>query len=98
MMHERLLNNCILTHTGVYSRTSDAHMIANYRVQTELSAVETTQDGSAIILGTVDGCVSVLAITDPEKPEMAKFLSTMPSRDEEVRLYFPHFLVIHIIK
>lgn len=59
-------------------------MIANYRVQTELSTVESTEDGLAIIIGTVDGCVSVLAITDPDKPDMAKFLATMPSRDEEV--------------
>lgn len=59
-------------------------MIANYRVQTELSSVESTADGRAIILGTVDGCISVLAITDPAKPEMAKYLSTMPSRDEDV--------------
>lgn len=66
-------------------RTTDAHMIANYRVQTELSTVESTEDGRAIIIGTVDGCVSVLAIADPAKPDMAKFLATMPSRDEGVK-------------
>lgn len=63
-------------------------MIANYRVQTELSSVESTQDGRAIILGTVDGCLSVLAIADPDKPDMAIYLSNMPSRDEGVRFYF----------
>ncbi|XP_039275654.1 NACHT and WD repeat domain-containing protein 2 [Nilaparvata lugens] len=64
-------------------RTGDAEMIANFRVQAELSAVESTDDGRAIILGTVDGCVSVLAIADPAKPEMRQFLANLPSRDVE---------------
>lgn len=59
-------------------------MIANYRVQAELSAVETTNDGKCIVLGTVDGCLSVFAIADPQKPDTKKYLSTLPSRDEEV--------------
>ncbi|EEB13481.1 conserved hypothetical protein [Pediculus humanus corporis] len=64
-------------------RTSDAQMIANYRVQAELSAVETTDDGKCIVLGTVDGCLSVFAIADPQKPEMKKYLASLPSRDEQ---------------
>lgn len=60
-------------------------MIANYRVQAELSAIDSTYDGKSIVLGTVDGCVSVLAIADPQKPEMKDFLSNLPSRDEQVR-------------
>ncbi|XP_066996019.2 NACHT and WD repeat domain-containing protein 2 [Anabrus simplex] len=64
-------------------RTSDTQMIANFRVQAELSAIESTEDGKAIVLGTVDGCLSVLAIADPEKPEMREFLKALPSRDEE---------------
>lgn len=59
-------------------------MIANFRVQAELSAVESTDDGKAIVLGTVDGCLSVLAIADPQKPDMKQFLSQLPSRDENV--------------
>lgn len=59
-------------------------MIANYRCQAELSSVESTQDGKALVLGTVDGCVSVLAILDPQKQDMVKYLAGMPSRDEEV--------------
>lgn len=77
-------------------------MIANYRVQAELSAVESTPDGKALVLGTVDGCVSVLAIVDTEKMDMGHYLSQMPSRDEQVsnsnviprqmtRLYSPPF-------
>ncbi|KAF5284944.1 hypothetical protein FQA39_LY16899 [Lamprigera yunnana] len=64
-------------------RTSDAQMIANYRVQAELTAVESTEDGKAIVLGTVDGCVSALAIEDTEKKDTDQYLSMMPSRDEQ---------------
>ncbi|XP_014255655.1 NACHT and WD repeat domain-containing protein 2 isoform X2 [Cimex lectularius] len=63
-------------------RTNDAKMVANYRVQAELTAIESTDDGKCIILGTVDGCLSVLAIADNNKPEMKEFLRALPSRDE----------------
>lgn len=59
-------------------------MIANYRVQAELTAVESTPDGNSLVLGTIDGCVSVLAIMDPSKKEMSNYLTEMPSRDEQV--------------
>lgn len=61
-------------------------MVANYRVQAELTAVESTPDGKALVLGTVDGCVSVLAILDTTKNDMNQYLAEMPSRDEEVRI------------
>ncbi|KAL6427737.1 hypothetical protein ACFW04_008880 [Cataglyphis niger] len=64
-------------------RSSDCEMIANYRVQAELSAIDSTHDGKSIVLGTVDGCVSVLAIADPKKPEMREYLANVPSRDEQ---------------
>ncbi|XP_011338040.1 NACHT and WD repeat domain-containing protein 2 isoform X2 [Ooceraea biroi] len=64
-------------------RSLDCEMIANYRVQAELSAIDSTYDGRSIVLGTVDGCVSVLAIADPKKPEMTEYLANVPSRDEE---------------
>ena len=60
-------------------------MVANYRVQAELSAIDSTYDGRGIVLGTVDGCVSVLAIADSHKPEMIDYLANLPSRDEKVR-------------
>ncbi|XP_015115878.1 NACHT and WD repeat domain-containing protein 2 [Diachasma alloeum] len=63
-------------------RSSDCEMIANYRVPAELSAVDSTYDGKSIVLGTVDGCVSVLAIADPQKPDMKEYLRALPSRDE----------------
>jgi len=69
---------------NLFHRSSDCEMIANYRVQAELSAIDSTYDGKSIVLGTVDGCVSVLAIADPKKPEMTEYLANVPSRDEEV--------------
>lgn len=68
-------------------------MIANYRCQAELSAVESSPDGKALVLGTVDGCVSVLAILDPQKKDMIEYLAGMPSRDEEVRKYISQILL-----
>lgn len=59
-------------------------MLANYRVPAELSAIETTEDGRAVVIATVDGCLSVLAIADSNKDS---FLSTLPSRDETVSIH-----------
>ncbi|CAB0044685.1 unnamed protein product [Trichogramma brassicae] len=64
-------------------RSSDCEMIANYRVQAELSAIDSTYDGKGIVLGTVDGCLSVLVLADPKKPEMKDYLANLPSRDEK---------------
>ncbi|XP_034936822.1 NACHT and WD repeat domain-containing protein 2 [Chelonus insularis] len=64
-------------------RSSDCEMIANYRVSAELTAIDSTYDGKSIVLGTVDGCVSVLAIADSQKPEMKSYLENLPSRDEK---------------
>lgn len=69
-------------------RTADAEIVANYRVQAELTAVESTEDGKALVLGTVDGCVSVLAILDTKKADMHEYLAEMPSRDEDVSFSF----------
>ncbi|XP_034663860.1 NACHT and WD repeat domain-containing protein 2 [Drosophila subobscura] len=63
-------------------RTGDTEMIANYRLQAELTAIKSSKDGRAIVLGTVDGCMSVLAIVDPKKQEMIEYLNELPSRDE----------------
>lgn len=62
-------------------RNSDTEMIANYRLQAELTAIKS--NGRNLVLGTVDGCISVLAIADPKLPEMTKFLLDLPSRDEQ---------------
>lgn len=59
-------------------RTSNTDMIANYRMQAELTAIKSTTDGKGLVLGTVDGCLSVFAIADPEKDETFKFLADLP--------------------
>lgn len=64
-------------------RTADTQMIANYRMQAELTAIASTTDGKGLVLGTVDGCLSVLAIADPENADIFKYLEGLPSRDEE---------------
>lgn len=64
-------------------RTATTDMIANYRMQAELTAIKSTTDGKGLVLGTIDGCLSVLAITDPDKQEIIKYLEDLPSRDEE---------------
>lgn len=64
-------------------RTSNTDMIANYRMQAELTAIKSTTDGKGLVLGTVDGCLSVFAIADPEKEETFKILADLPSRDEQ---------------
>lgn len=79
-------------------------MVANYRVQAELSAIDSTYDGKGIVLGTVDGCLSVLAIADPKKPEMKEYIANLPSRDEKVsknvflNLFFRYFKTKYLNK
>ena len=65
-------------------RTSDSHQIANYKMQAELTSIKSTKDGQSLVLGTVDGCLSVFCIGDPNKPEMNEFLRQLPSRDINV--------------
>ncbi|XP_055907671.1 NACHT and WD repeat domain-containing protein 2 [Eupeodes corollae] len=67
-------------------RTIDTEMIANYRLQAELTAIKSTKDGQCLVLGTVDGCMSVLAIVDPTKDAMIDYLNELPSRDESWKL------------
>lgn len=64
-------------------RTSNAEMIVNYRMQAELTAIKSTTDGKGLVLGTVDGCLSVFAIADPQNLDTFKYLAGLPSRDEQ---------------
>ena len=61
-------------------RVVDGVMIANYRVPADLTAIESTTDGTNIVLGMVDGNLTVLTIADPIKSEMKVYLSKLPSR------------------
>ncbi|KAK3849709.1 hypothetical protein Pcinc_043548 [Petrolisthes cinctipes] len=62
-------------------RLSDGRMIANYRVQAELTAIAGSEDGRTIVLGTVDGCLSSLTIADPTRPGIVDYLTDLPSRN-----------------
>jgi NACHT domain- and WD repeat-containing protein len=68
----------------INSRVRDGKMLANYRLSAELTAIETTEDGRCIVVGTVDGCLSVLAIADPLSPDPYQFLASLPSRSMQV--------------
>ena len=55
-------------------------MIANYRVPSNLTSVESTSDGNNVALGMVDGNLSILTIADPQKARMKRYLKSLPSR------------------
>ena len=61
-------------------------MIADYRVPAELSSIDTTADGKSVLLGTLDGCLTMLTIADPKNPKTVDYLLTLPSRNEEVAI------------
>jgi len=60
-------------------RVSDGVMIATYRVPSDLSSLESTTDGNSVVLGMVDGNLTVLTIAD--KPGMGDYLRKLPSRN-----------------
>ena len=61
-------------------RVSDGKMLANYRVPSDLSSIESTTDGNNVALGMVDGSLTVLTIADTTKPHMTNYLKELPSR------------------
>ena len=65
-------------------RVSDGKMVANYRVPSDLSSIESTTDGNNVALGMVDGSLTVLTIADTLKPNMIDYLKALPSRMKEV--------------
>ena len=61
-------------------RVNDGEMIADYRVPSNLTSLESTSDGNHVALGMVDGNVSILTIADPKKRKMANYIRNLPSR------------------
>ena len=61
-------------------RVSDGVMIANYRVPSDLSAIESTTDGKSVALGMDDGNLTVLTIADPKIKHMTEYIRGLPSR------------------
>ncbi|XP_055384364.1 NACHT and WD repeat domain-containing protein 2 isoform X2 [Condylostylus longicornis] len=66
-------------------RIADTAMIANYRLPAELTSIKSTKDGRSLVLGTVDGCLSVLTIADPIIEDIGAYLKDLPSRDEHFK-------------
>ena len=52
-----------------------------FRVPSDLSSLESTTDGNSVVLGMVDGNLTVLTIADPKKTHMKEYLRALPSRN-----------------
>lgn len=61
-------------------RLEDGSMIANYRLSAEAKVIESSPDGSSLIIGGADGSLIILLIADPKKPDCHEKLSSLPSR------------------
>ncbi len=57
-----------------------------FRVPSDLSSLESTTDGNSVVLGMVDGNLTVLTIADPKKPHMKKYLKDLPSRNSNIEV------------
>ena len=61
-------------------RVADGCMIANYKVPSNLTSIESTSDGNSVALGMLDGNLIILTIADPLKSQMNNYLKSLPSR------------------
>ena len=61
-------------------RIRDATQLANYVIHAEVSCINTSYDGRKVILGTGDGALTTLAISDRNKKEDYKYIRNMKSR------------------
>lgn len=71
----------------VIHRVRDGQCLANYRLSAELTAIQTTTDGRCVVIGTLDGCLTVLAIADPLSEASYPFLTSLPSRRFQARSF-----------
>ena len=61
-------------------RLCDGKMIAKYKAHAEIKVMTCSPGGMSIIIGAVDGSMTVLAIADPNFEENMDFLHKLPSR------------------
>ena len=61
-------------------RRVDATQLANYVIHAEVRSINTSYDGRKVLLGTADGALTCLAISDPGKKEDYKHIRNMKSR------------------
>lgn len=62
-------------------RISDGRMIANYKTSAEVKSIVGNESGTCIVIGCLDGTLTMLAIADPEDEFHQKLLSSLPSRN-----------------
>ncbi|KAL5006957.1 hypothetical protein ScPMuIL_015763 [Solemya velum] len=61
-------------------RVKDGKRIANFKAHAEVKVISCTPDGSRVVIGAVDGSVTILAIADPVYEDSVLFLQSFPSR------------------
>ncbi|KAL8578633.1 hypothetical protein ACOMHN_007091 [Nucella lapillus] len=61
-------------------RVCDGKMLANFKASAEVKTIVCSPQGTAAILGTLDGSLTTLAIADPEDEDHRKILDDLPSR------------------
>ncbi|WAQ94112.1 NWD2-like protein, partial [Mya arenaria] len=63
-------------------RLSDGKMIAKYKAQAEVKVMTCSPGGMSVIIGCVDGSLTVLALADPHYEDNVEFLQCLPSRQK----------------
>ena len=61
-------------------RTSDGKMVARYKAHAEVKVMTGSPGGMSVIIGCVDGSLTVLALADPQYEDNVSFLQAIPSR------------------
>ncbi|CAG5115605.1 unnamed protein product [Candidula unifasciata] len=62
-------------------RVSDGKMIANYKASAEVKSIVGNEQGTCIVIGCLDGTLTMLAIADPEDEFHQNLLWSLPSRN-----------------
>ena len=68
-------------------RVSDGKMLANYKASAEVKTIVCNHEGTAVVLGAVDGSLTTLAIADPGDEEHEKVLADLQSRTAEASYF-----------
>lgn len=63
-------------------RLADGKMIAKYKAHAEVKVMTCSPGGMSVIIGCVDGSLTVLALADPQFEENLSFLQALPSRQK----------------
>ena len=61
-------------------RVLDGRKIADFKAHAEITAIAGTDGGTSIVLGSVDGSVTMLTIADPKSETSKEYLASLSSR------------------